>query len=399
MPLNLVDTADQIDGMAGELRSRRKQHALRLENALTALQNFPVDDYSKRLLNGDFGWDAPAILEHPYITHEPASIPSDFTVVAVDGSHIDVDRHLAARCFLINTGSAVLTYGAHPNAELDSEAKLYGNTDDLIIRDPDTGAEQVIEGAVLGAKRMVEEMRQLAKILRSLPSGTPTLALVDGPLVMLGLVGQGYSDYVRQQLLEDGFVKALEDIRDLAKNRLLSIAGYTSLPRYSEVIGALRHGTCGYNDVSSRCGIVESDRATCDTCVGGIQDRELFTKLLGPGERSGLFSTASRVVVNHYRDTEIVFFYVNVGHEIARIEVPSWTAQDDSALSLTHSLIIDQARRGQGYPITLMEAHEKAVISGGDRRYFNDLVDRALQDHDMPVATSEKARSKRLRWL
>ena len=46
-----------------------------------------------------------------------------------------------------------------------------------------------------------------------------------------------------------------------------------------------------------------------------------------------------------------------------------------------------------------MEAHEKAVINGADRRYFTELVEQAVYDRDMPVQTSEKALSKRLRWL
>ena len=49
--------------------------------------------------------------------------------------------------------------------------------------------------------------------------------------------------------------------------------------------------------------------------------------------------------------------------------------------------------------VSLMEAHEKAVINGADRRYFTELVEQALYDRDMPVQTSEKALSKRLRWL
>ena len=46
-----------------------------------------------------------------------------------------------------------------------------------------------------------------------------------------------------------------------------------------------------------------------------------------------------------------------------------------------------------------MEAHEQAVVTGADRRYFAEMVDGALQRGGLPVFTSEKARSKRLRWL
>ena len=105
------------------------------------------------------------------------------------------------------------------------------------------------------------------------------------------------------------------------------------------------------------------------------------------------------IVRDHYRGSGIDFFYVNAGDEIARVEVPSWTSGDEAALALAHSLVVDQAQRGRGYPVALMEAHEKAVINGADRRYFTELVEQALYDRDMPVQTSEKALSKRLRWL
>ena len=46
-----------------------------------------------------------------------------------------------------------------------------------------------------------------------------------------------------------------------------------------------------------------------------------------------------------------------------------------------------------------MESHEQAVITTSDRRYFAELVEDSLQDQKMPVYTSEKNLSKRLRWL
>ena len=66
----------------------------------------------------------------------------------------------------------------------------------------------------------------------------------------------------------------------------------------------------------------------------------------------------------------VCFFYINTGEEIGRVELPSWTAKDKKTLDLVHSVILDQCKRGRGYPISLMEAHEQAVISGADRRYF-----------------------------
>ena len=73
--------------------------------------------------------------------------------------------------------------------------------------------------------------------------------------------------------------------------------------------------------------------------------------------------------------------------------------ENDDLLNLTHTLILDQCRRGDGYPVVLSEAHEQAVVTGSDRRSFAQLVDEALDSQKLPVYTSQKNRSKRLRWI
>ncbi len=396
MPLDFVDTAAQIEGMADELRSRREVREHRLRNALDVMRDFPVEAYEERRRRGEFGGAAPEVKEPPDTVHGLPEAPYDHTVAAVDGSHIDVDRHLAARCFLINTGSVALTYGSRPDVELDGRARLYARADEMVIHDPGGGADQRIEGAVLGSKRTAEEMLRLVEVVRSLPGDLPTLALVDGPLVMLGLIGRGYGDFVRRELVEEGFAAALEELGALAAERPLALAGYVSMPGYTEAAAALRYAVCESGASATRC---EAVAVPCDRCVGDVQDRTIFAEKLEPGERSGLFGASSGIIRDHYRGIGIDFFYVNTGDEIARVEVPSWTSGDEAALALAHSLVIDQAQRGRGYPVALMEAHEKAVINGADRRYFTELVEQALYERDMPVQTSEKALSKRLRWL
>ena len=88
-----------------------------------------------------------------------------------------------------------------------------------------------------------------------------------------------------------------------------------------------------------------------------------------------------------------------LGDEIARVEVPSWVADNEHLTSLTHSLILDQCRKGMGYPVAIMEAHEQAVINGHDRELFRRMIEEALEDNRLPVYTSQKARSKHIRWL
>ena len=81
------------------------------------------------------------------------------------------------------------------------------------------------------------------------------------------------------------------------------------------------------------------------------------------------------------------------------MEVPQWVANDEGLLNLTHSLVLDQCRRGQGYPVALSEAHEQAVVTMSDRENFWHLVESSLVEEKLPTPTSGKNRSKRTRWV
>ena len=54
---------------------------------------------------------------------------------------------------------------------------------------------------------------------------------------------------------------------------------------------------------------------------------------------------------------------------------------------------------GQGYPLALAEAHEQAVLSGGDREEFWRMVDIEMGGEGLGAARSAKASSKQRRWV
>ena len=403
MALDLGEATLQIDRMVAELRSRRRDRDDRLARAVSALRGFSVADYDAALeqLGDSAGRPTPRISQHPAAAFDPATLPADISVVSADGSHIDADRNLPVRCFLINCGIAALTYGANANARLYSESRLYARDDEMVLRDPVSYREQQIEGPVLGAKRTVEEAQALVKAVGELPTATPTVGLLDGSLVMMGLVGSINQPYVIRELVEEGFAAALEELRLIAESRDLTVGSYISMPAHTEVAGALRVTSCDYGaeDPGYRCGPSGSGRVPCGSCVGGVRDRDLFSAVLEPGQRSAVFASSAAIVTQYYGRSAVHFFYVNTGLEIGRVEVPAWVAEDDRRLELTHSVIIEQCRLGQGYPVALMEAHEQAAVSGSDRRLFVQQLESALTEQRLPVYTSEKARSKRVRAL
>lgn len=402
MSLDLTQVAAQIEGMAANLEAEEKDREDRLSHALDILrfQSADLDSLKRRIESNKTTWLVAGVTDELVERQQPLPCPPDFAVIATDGSHIDVDRHSAARCYLINIGSAVLRYGHNPDAILRSQPTLYASDQDLTIVDPLGSSEQTVEGGLLGIKRTVSECQALAELGAEVPSQLPTLALLDGSLILWGLAGQAYPDYIKRELLENGFLLALDRIKEVSPKAGLALASYISFSRSTEVVNMLRVAICPYDppDCDRNCPrSLPSSKRKCDA-VAGIRDRDLFSKLLEPGERSATFISRSSVVQNHYGEHEVRFFYLKADDEIARVEFPRGV-EERGLVDLVHTFILDQCRRGQGYPVALSEAHEQAVVTSADRKHFQHLVELALTEKLLPTATSAKSRSKRTRWV
>ncbi len=387
--------------MVARLKAEGEEKQKRLNCALDVLCNRAIDlDYLKgKIASSKTTWLVAGLVDGLDQRYKASPLPPEFTVIATDGSHIDVDRHKSTRCYLINIGSVILRYGAQPGATLDSFPCLYAGDEDLVITPNGVkGREQVIEGALLGIKRSVDEFRQLAELAAELPPGSSSLALLDGSLILWGLMSKDYPEFVTEALLDKGFLRYLDNIRKLNKDKRLALASYISFPRSTDVVNALRVALCPHDPPDCDRYCPPGSERDCDT-VAGVQDRELFSNILGQGERSAAFISQSSIVRKHYGVHQVYFFYLGVDDEIARIEIPQWVATDENLLNLVHSLVLDQCQRGQGYPVALSEAHEQAVVTGADRENFWQLVESSLIDEHLPTPGSAKSRSKRTRWV
>ena len=406
MALDLSQTLHQLETLAQRLSSRKDDRAQRLNKALQALHSTDSATLLAKIQSSHGRpFMAAGVVEEFASRFSPTEVPQEFRVVAVDGSHIDVDRHSPVRCYLVNIGGCILTYGSNPEAQLFSHPQLYcetSNGEGLYMENPAPEAkeEMAVEGSLLGLKRAVDEVEVLAQALEEMPHDLPTLALVDGSLVLWGLSGRGYPPFVRDGIIQGGLIPAFDRLREMSRSRTLAMASYISLPQSTEAAHTLRLYLCpkDTDECHQQCTIYRSAEEPCDI-LNGFLDRHLFQELLEPGERSALFFTNSSIVRDFYGPHWVYFYYVNVGEEIARVEIPQWVAEDEDLLALSHTLVVDQCRRGKGYPAAIMESHEQAVINGTDRESFRLLVEEALTGHHLPVFTSEKNRSKRMRWV
>jgi hypothetical protein len=395
MSLDIEKLYQQVSHFASTLKGEAQDYQQKLSQALKLYNQANWPALRHKIEAAKTSWLIAQPIEDGIFTLPPA--PKDYTVLATDGSHIETDRHQSISLALINIGRVLISYGQKPGATLESVPELF-KKDQLIIHGE--GQEQIIEGTLLGIKRTIAECSHLADMARNAPDDRPILALLDGSLILWGLVSMGYPDFVIREMLDNGFLRQLDSLEEISRAKRLALASYISMPGSTEVTNILRVALCPYDipDCDHYCSRILSGQRPCDE-VNGLLDRQLFLGLLAPGQRSPIFQSASSIVKKYYGHHRVNFFYLRLEDEIGRVEMPEWTAVNSNLLELTSSALYDQCLRGMGYPVALSEAHEKAVLGAEERREFESVLEYALEEEGIPILISAKKKSKIRRWI
>ncbi|HEY9769873.1 MAG TPA: DNA double-strand break repair nuclease NurA [Coleofasciculaceae cyanobacterium] len=320
---------------------------------------------------------------------EPA--PYSHSVFATDGSQISPSHHEIAYCYLINIGQIMIHYGQSLHPLLDSLPEVFYKTEDLYIsRQWGIRLEEW-----MGYRRTVSEAEMLAEMACNwvLPPGehhdVPNLALVDGSLIYWFL--DGLPVEARDKILPP-ILASCERLRETN----IPMMGYVSASRSTEGLNFLRLHTCEHEHPN--CVVHCSDLLDKYPCqkIDSLRDSTFWANQLQPGQRSPLYRSNLRIL-DLYEDAQRVHFcYVNVGAEIARIEVPAWVVEDQALFEQSLSIVLAQVQKGYGYPVALAEAHNQAVVRGGDRaRFFGLLEQQLIKAGLRNVGTSYKEARKR----
>jgi len=310
------------------------------------------------------------------------SMPEPATLVAADGSQIFPDRHGPAFYYVINVGSIVFRHGSGQAPQVATTPRLYYAEKEVFP------SGNPISGDLISARRDLAEMCILAEQTLAEPAnGPPRLALADGPL-LIWLQRAAIPEEEQTRILHD-YLACLSRLRAGGA----AVAGFVSRPRSAEVIALLYLAHLPEEERQAVKGLDDTD-------FRGLTDRTLFG-YLRPGERSALFvrGTATNRDFGAQGHT-IFFFYLNTGTDLARIEIPEWTARNTKHLDLVHAAVYDQCRFNNGYPYILTRADEQAVILGEERQLLEDMIRHAMLRHGLAMPeSSPKAQQKEVaRW-
>ncbi|MCW5313601.1 DNA double-strand break repair nuclease NurA [Nostoc sp. KVJ3] len=386
--LDLTKLARQMQGLSQHLTLEAAASRQRLELAQQHLKN--AYESQQDLIDRQEKWRdrilfANATPIEPLETCIDIPVPPKIhTVIATDGSQIAPNHHEIAYCYLLNIGRVVLHYGQNRHPLLDSLPEVFYRPEDLYMsRQWGIRTEEW-----MSFRRTASEATVLAELAYAAKGEAPALAMVDGSLIywFLEQLPMDARDRILPPILE-----AWQQMRDAQ----IPLMGYLSASRSIETMNFLRLLACPHPvpDCKSHCPN-QLEKVPCKI-FEQLRDTSVWATRLKPGQRSTLWRSNSPIL-ELYGDQTIYFCYVHVGTEIARIEVPAWVAENPTMLDQALGLMLAQVQKGYGYPVAIAEAHNQAVVKGGDRaRFFALLEQQMIKAGLKNVGTSYKEARKR----
>ncbi|MFQ3596992.1 MAG: DNA double-strand break repair nuclease NurA [Chloroherpetonaceae bacterium] len=323
---------------------------------------------------------APRLIESPSKRVPCPKREAVFTICSADGSQIYPDRLLnfcllnfSQVCFHIGTDEPPLltTYSKLYDADEFFEAYFkHKKPKESEDRTSETSKARIAIDQV-NALRQTKELSALLHVATTKRvQGRPILAVADGTLICWALKN---ADVLRKE-----FIDKLSQFRQAE----IPLLAYKSFPETRSVAKALEY-------------LAEEKLKQVGIDPEMLTDLEIFQVFLAKGMRSAVFQSRSDIVEKHYPNPDkVYFFYLHTGKEIARIEFPAW-CYEKGWVDFMHAVMMDDLEKGKGYPMTLTEAHEHAVVKKSEEAQFFELLEKLCIKQGVPISDSAKVASKR----
>ncbi len=305
-----------------------------------------------------------------------------YHALSVDGSQIYPDRHEGVGCSLINIGLVHLSYGVGcKNVYLDSEPTIFvgDQEDDRLNETP-----HELVNCRRQELEFIAGLEQSLKIHKFCDGEISFVFLFDGSIIFWHLESKDRT--VKLRFL----ASYLDSLQKLYEAGILT-AGYISLTKSKELVNLVR---VALTEFAEYFGFEELTKYM-DLSIEHMTDAKIVRFFLKPFTRTTIFKNHSAITKHYPQHLHPHFFYLHVGAEIVRIEIPFWIAEDESLVKSVSLMIVDQCCKGDGYPIVLAEAHEQAVVKGPDRDFFYQMIKKVGMSKNHVQKFSQKVRKKR----
>jgi len=297
-----------------------------------------------------------------------------YTVVSVDGSQIYPDRHNNASCFLVNIGSVILPYGTSvTSAKFNSVPHVFTRCDESI-------AQMGVSADLVDCCRQEFELQAGLTLTKTIKKDHAIVLLFDGSLIFWHLAS-------KEIAIREKFLASYTALLYQLYEEQIPIAGYISLPKSKELLNLIRLELCAF----------DTDCSDLYSMVDKLIDTTIVRFFLKPFERSIVFQNRSNISQEYPACVVPHFFYLHVGTEIGRVEIPAWIAQDENLVSFIACVVLDQSIKGHGYPVALAEAHEQAVVKGPDRDFFYHMLHKiGMEKKSRPIISQKSLRKRKI---
>ena len=299
---------------------------------------------------------------------------SGYRAISVDGSQIYPDRHQGIGCFLINVGSVAIAYG-QPGSNVHLNSVPYVFMSDTIPHEGPISTEFV------NCKRQEFEFVagvHLAAQYKAQENALSQIVFFDGSLIFWQLSSKEHN---LKEVFLPVYLQALEQLYTAAT----VCACYISLPKNRELVSLIKTALCEFDALHSDAHML----------IDHVIDTAVTQFFLEPNTRSTVFKSNAAICAEYPTHLWPHFFYVHVGDEIVRVEIPAWIAADEQLVDFVAATALDQSIKGRGYPVVLAEAHEQAVVKGPDRDFFYQLIAKFGIEQKKHIAISQKSLKKR----
>lgn len=367
-------------------RNHLRQQAWEFFNSLETKGNWLVDRVKKTVIQNDPAFRCALPILRANTAREEINsrspvlpLSESITLLAADGSQVLPDRHQAVDFCLINVGAISMKPGtpdppvASVLSELLFDEKLYSETGKL-------------SDASLALMRDLSERKMILQLSEFLSK--PVISITDGPMELWRS-----REVLNSPVYNLAYAEYMQIMASLMEMEI-TVAGYVDKPASNLVVRLLEAAL-----------LDDKELQTISTSFPfqGVSDFWLFRQLLKYGERSAIFEIQSQHSSKYPGMTAVNFFYLNVGSDvfpwIARVELPSWVAQDELKVRNLQSVLVEQCKimGTRYYPYILHRAHETAVVTGDEKDQVTRMIYQELQLRGVQIdVMSQKQMAKEL---